>query len=49
MSSQQVDLGDYKYGFHYEDKSVFKTRKGLDAEDVVQLHQRGEKRAGVDA
>jgi Fe-S cluster assembly protein SufB len=34
MSSQQVDIGDYKYGFHYEDKSVFKTRKGL-SEDVV--------------
>ncbi|MFP4151625.1 MAG: Fe-S cluster assembly protein SufB [Alkalispirochaeta sp.] len=34
MSSPQVDIGDYKYGFHYEDKSVFKTRKGLDA-DVV--------------
>lgn len=37
MSSQQVDLGDYKYGFHYEDKSVFKTRKGLDADVVRQI------------
>ncbi len=34
MSSPQVTLEDYKYGFHYEDKSVFKTRKGLD-EQVV--------------
>ncbi len=34
MSSQPVDIGDYKYGFHYEDKSVFKTRKGLDEEIV---------------
>lgn len=34
MSSPQVALEDYKYGFHYEDKSVFKTRKGLD-EQVV--------------
>jgi Fe-S cluster assembly protein SufB len=34
MSSEQVQLDDYKYGFHYEDKSVFKTKKGL-SEDVV--------------
>ena len=34
MSEPQVDIGDYKYGFSYEDKSVFKTRKGL-GEDVV--------------
>ncbi|TVR73978.1 MAG: Fe-S cluster assembly protein SufB [Spirochaetaceae bacterium] len=34
MSTPQVALEDYKYGFHYEDKSVFKTRKGLD-EQVV--------------
>ncbi len=34
MSNQQVDLGDYKYGFSYADKSVFKTRKGL-GDDVV--------------
>jgi Fe-S cluster assembly protein SufB len=30
----QVDIGDYRYGFSYPDKSVFRTRKGLD-EDVV--------------
>ncbi len=29
-----VDVGEYKFGFHYPDKSVFKTRKGLDP-DVV--------------
>jgi Fe-S cluster assembly protein SufB len=36
MSSQQqlVDIGDYKAGFNYPDKSVFKTKKGLD-ESVV--------------
>ena len=35
MSEQQtVDLGDYKFGFHYTDKSIFKTRMGLD-ESVV--------------
>ncbi len=36
MSSQQqlVDIGDYKAGFSYPDKSVFKTKKGLD-ESVV--------------
>lgn len=33
-SNPQVSLEDYKYGFHYEDKSVFKTRKGLDEEVV---------------
>ncbi|MFP4011644.1 MAG: Fe-S cluster assembly protein SufB [Spirochaetaceae bacterium] len=32
MSSQPqtVDIGEYKYGFHFPDTSVFKTRKGLD-------------------
>ncbi len=32
--SQTVQIEDYKFGFHYPDSSVFKTRKGLDA-DVV--------------
>jgi Fe-S cluster assembly protein SufB len=38
MSSQQqaVDIGDYKFGFYYPDKSVFKTPKGLS--DAV-IHQ----------
>ena len=30
----QVDIGAYKWGFHDEEKPVFKTRRGLD-EDVV--------------
>ena len=34
MSSQQVDIGDYKYGFAFPDSSVFKTRKGLDEEVI---------------
>ncbi len=34
MSSPQVEIDDYKYGFSYEDKSIFKTRKGL-GPDVV--------------
>ena len=36
MSSQtpQVDVGEYKFGFSYPDQSVFKTKKGLDAEVV---------------
>ncbi|MFO7782204.1 MAG: Fe-S cluster assembly protein SufB [Spirochaetia bacterium] len=36
MSSQPqaVDIGDYKYGFHYPDTSVFKSRKGIDEEVV---------------
>ena len=36
MSNPQatVDVGEYKFGFHYPDKSVFKTRKGLDEEVV---------------
>ncbi|MFP4535439.1 MAG: Fe-S cluster assembly protein SufB [Spirochaetaceae bacterium] len=33
-SPQQVDIGDYKYGFSFPDKSVFKTRKGLDEQIV---------------
>lgn len=32
--TQTVQIEDYKFGFHYPDSSVFKTRKGLDA-DVV--------------
>ncbi|MCA1755454.1 MAG: Fe-S cluster assembly protein SufB [Spirochaeta sp.] len=32
--AETVQLDDYKFGFHYPDSSVFKTRKGLD-EDVV--------------
>lgn len=34
MSSPEIALEDYKYGFHYADKSVFKTRRGLDEEVV---------------
>lgn len=33
-STPQVDLGDYKYGFSFPDKSVFKTRKGLNEQIV---------------
>lgn len=33
-SEQELVIEDYKYGFHYPDKSVFKSKKGLDA-DVV--------------
>lgn len=33
-STQQVDIGDYKYGFSFPDKSVFKTRKGLNEQIV---------------
>jgi Fe-S cluster assembly protein SufB len=41
--SQTVEIEDYKFGFHYPDASVFKTRKGLD-EDVVRAisHHKGE-------
>jgi len=36
MSSQQqfTDIGEYKFGFHYPDISVARTRKGLDEEVV---------------
>ncbi|MFP4484508.1 MAG: Fe-S cluster assembly protein SufB [Spirochaetaceae bacterium] len=38
MSQQQaVDIGDYKFGFHYPDKSIFKTRKGLDESVVTDI------------
>ena len=38
MSQQQaVEIGDYKFGFHYPDKSVFKTRKGLDESVVTDI------------
>lgn len=35
--AQPVELGDYKYGFSYPDKSIFKTRKGLDPEIVAAI------------
>ncbi len=38
MSSQTQaptpDIGDYKYGFAYPDKSIFKTKRGINAEVV---------------
>jgi Fe-S cluster assembly protein SufB len=38
MSEQQtVEIGDYKFGFHYPDKSIFKTRKGLDESVVTDI------------
>ncbi|MFW6250654.1 MAG: Fe-S cluster assembly protein SufB, partial [Alkalispirochaetaceae bacterium] len=38
-SPQQVDIGDYKYGFSFPDKSVFKTRKGLDEQIVRDISE----------
>jgi Fe-S cluster assembly protein SufB len=32
--AQQIDVGEYKFGFSYPDESVFKTKKGLDEEVV---------------
>lgn len=34
MSDITQSLSEYKYGFHYDDKSVYKTQKGLN-EDIV--------------
>ena len=36
-SPQQVDIGDYKYGFSFPDKSVFKMRKGLNEQIVREI------------
>ncbi len=36
---QAVDIGDYKFGFYDPEKSVFKTRKGLDAEVVAAISE----------
>jgi Fe-S cluster assembly protein SufB len=36
---EDLDFGDYKYGFSYPDISVFKTRKGLDEEVVGAISQ----------
>jgi Fe-S cluster assembly protein SufB len=32
-------ISEYKYGFHFKERSVFKTRKGLDPEIVAQISQ----------
>ena len=39
MSSQAqaVNIEEYKFGFHYPDRSVFKTRKGIDEEVVAAI------------
>jgi Fe-S cluster assembly protein SufB len=39
MSSEAstVQIDDYKYGFSFPDKSVFKTRKGLDEQVVREI------------
>ena len=34
MSEQGVQIDDYKFGFHFPDRSVFKPRKGLDEEII---------------
>ncbi len=41
MSSQPqtVDIEDYKYGFYYPDKSIFKTQKGLSEEIVIAISE----------
>ena len=40
---EQLDFGDYKYGFAYPDKSVFKSRKGLDEQVVAEIsHMKNE-------
>lgn len=34
-----VEIGEYKYGFAFPDRSIFKTRKGLDEEIVRTISQ----------
>jgi Fe-S cluster assembly protein SufB len=38
-SSPAVDIGEYRHGFYYPDRSVFKTRKGLDEEVVKAISE----------
>jgi Fe-S cluster assembly protein SufB len=38
-SPPAVDIGEYRHGFHYPDRSVFKTRKGLDEEVVKAISE----------
>jgi Fe-S cluster assembly protein SufB len=35
--AQAVDLGEYKFGFHYPDNSIFKTEKGLTKDTIHQI------------
>lgn len=35
--TQDFDLGDYKYGFHFPERAVVKTQKGLNEEVVRQI------------
>jgi len=36
---QTVDVGEYKHGFYYPDKSIFKTKKGLDEQVVTAISE----------
>ena len=37
--AEAVKIGEYKFGFHYPDRSVFKTRKGIDEEVVAAISE----------
>ena len=42
MQQSIVDIGEYRHGFHYPDRSVFKPRKGLDEEVVCAISEHKE-------
>ena len=37
VAPQEVAIDSYKFGFHFPDKSVFKSRKGIDTEIINQI------------
>ena len=48
MDKDFLNQEDYKYGFHDEDTSLYKTEKGLTRETVMEI-SRIKKRTTVDA
>ena len=39
MAKNMPDIGDYKYGFHDEDVSIFRSGRGL-TEEIVKKNRR---------
>ncbi|MCC3681919.1 Fe-S cluster assembly protein SufB, partial [Staphylococcus epidermidis] len=37
MAKQAPDVGDYKYGFHDEDVSIFRSERGLTENIVTEI------------
>ena len=37
MAKKEPEIGDYKYGFHDKDVSIFRSKRGLTKDIVVEI------------